>query len=253
MRRWSFSVIVTLGMISICERAFSQTINTFPWPANPPVGIGTDSSLPGIPLNALHIHYDPTNHPAPSTMPAILRLSEGTATTASTFGILGLIDDTTHTYSSLSTVTLAYDLVLHEHDKGDIIITNFSRTGAVAYASKGAIRFATTGDTLLRSVPPGPHDLERMTIMDNGNIGIDLPPTSTGLDSAVDQLQIGGGATAAAGHATPIPGLTIYGGNRFEGLPRPSGGTYSADDRYISSELSPHERNLLSYETFNYA
>ncbi|HWF44824.1 MAG TPA: hypothetical protein VG537_09295, partial [Candidatus Kapabacteria bacterium] len=65
--------------------AMAQPTNTVPLPNNPPVGIGTQ--LSGGTLNALHIHYDPSK----TTLPAILRLSEGDSTGSSAFGVLGLM------------------------------------------------------------------------------------------------------------------------------------------------------------------
>ena len=160
---------------------------------------------------------------------AIIRLSEGDSTTFHDFGILGLMDFPDVGYSSLSS---GNDLILHQHQDGDIIITNYSRPNA-SHAFGTSIRFATTGDTTTHSIPlPSAHDLERMTIMGNGNVGIDLPPSITGLDSVKEQFQLGGGSLAPTGELDPLPGLSFYGGNRFEGLPY-TGGTASVDWRYI--------------------
>jgi len=160
MRHWTFSLILTFGMISICGRVCSQTSNTTPWPPNPTpgVGIGTQLSSPNGPLNALHIHNDPTNDPTndPHTQPAMIRLSEGTSTATNDFGLLGLMPTADTMFSSLSR---GNDLILHDHQDGDIIITNFSPR-EVTHTVGGAIRFATTGDTLARpTIGPGHHDL----------------------------------------------------------------------------------------------
>ncbi len=220
MRHTCITVVLTLGLISMSGRVLAQS-NTTPWPGNPPVGIGTQPD--GGPLNALQIHYDPSN---PATLQAIIRLSEGSNTGDSDYGMLGLMPTPgAHPDTMFSSLSRGNDLILHDHQDGDIIITNFT-TPRVAREYGTAIRFATTGDTLARPFPsPGHHDLERLTIMGNGNIGIDLPPSSTGLNSALEQVQIGGSSVPPPGYTTPVPGLTIYGGNRFEGMPAPFGDT----------------------------
>lgn len=122
-------------------------------------------------------------------------------------------------YSSLSR---GDDLILNDHQDGDIIISNFTRRD-VTHNLGGAIRFSTTGDTLKRSNPqPGHHDVERLTVMPDGNIGFALAPDSTGLCTAMDQVQIGGGSMLAGG--SMLGGLYLYGGNRFEGMAKSSGG-----------------------------
>ncbi len=210
--------------------------NTAPMPINPPVGIGTE--LSGHALNALHIHYDPTH----TTLPAMIRLSEGDTTAAVDFGLLGLMPTLYDTTSYTSSLTRGYDLILHDQQDGDIIITNFSHR-VLTHILGGAIRFATTPDTTSLPIPPpvGP-DLEHETILKNGNIGFDLPPDTAvsdlGLGNPQDQIQIGGGSTIPPplldpGYLDPIPGLSIYGGNRFEGMLQ-SGGMYPLDYRYIA-------------------
>ncbi len=226
MRHSGILAIVALVLFSNCEHAFSQS-NTFP--ATGMTGIGTQHS--GGSLNWLHIHYNPADLLSDT---AIIRLSEGAATSSNDFGILGLMPSPTTTYSSLST---GDDLILHQHQDGDIIITNYS-VQPLSHGLGTAIRFATTGDTLARpTLIPDKHDLERLTIMGNGNVGIDLPPSSTGLDSVKDQLQIGGGVTPYPGNTYLSPGLTLYGGNRFENMLRPTTlgtGLFPGDWRYIS-------------------
>ena len=235
MRHCIFSVVLALSMISMSERVGAQTNSnssgTLSWPANPPVGIGTQRSFGAVPQNALHIHYDPSLFPNP-TLPAMMRLSEGDSTNMQTFGLLGLMPTGTTTYSSLST---GGDLILHEHQGGDIIITNYSTINA-AFANGTAIRLATTSDSAHRPLfPPMPHDLERQTIDRNGNIGFDLPPdTTTGLGNPLEQVEIGGGVVPPPGYTTPVPGLTIYGGSRLEGMALPSGpGTFPYSYRTI--------------------
>jgi hypothetical protein len=134
-------------------------------------------------------------------------------------------------YSSLSR---GDDLILHEHSQGDLILTNWQSTSLSH--PYGAIRFATTPAMFdLPLISPPLHDLERLTIMPNGCIGIDLPPSSSsGLDSALDQVHIGGGSVPLPGYTTALPGLTIYGGNRFEGLPTHSGNFFPVDWRYMA-------------------
>src|SRR5947209_20434108 len=122
MKNIGFLILV---LLSFCSTAFAQT-NTTPWPPNPPVGIGTVGS--GAPLNALHIHHNPTNS---ATWPAILRLSDGDTTNSTTFGILGLMDAANTGYCSLSR---GNDLILHENQGGDLLLTNFTDWGG------GAIR-----------------------------------------------------------------------------------------------------------------
>ena len=108
--------------------------------------------------------------------------------------------------------------------RGDIVITN-RRIGR-------AIRFGTTYDS--DAYPNADTDQERLTIAANGNVGIDLPKDSaTGLMKPLDQVQIGGGSVAPPGYSTPIPGLTLSGGNRFEGMLLPSGKIAPVDRRYI--------------------
>ena len=229
MRRWSFSVIVALGMISICGRGYSQT-NTFPWPSIPPVGIGTQ---PSGATYSLEIHCDPSN--PTNTLPAILRFSSGWSTITDTFAILGLMKQLDSTFTSLPT---GQDLILHEHKKGDIIITNFWGAKSASHKTGGSIRLATAGDTSVQPYPiPTAKDLERVTILPNGNVGIDLPPDSaTGLGIPMEQLQVGGGCKLPPFLADPVPGLTIYGGNRYEGM-RKNGDTlhtFPVDWRAIS-------------------
>ncbi|HWF43662.1 MAG TPA: hypothetical protein VG537_03370, partial [Candidatus Kapabacteria bacterium] len=206
--------------------AIAQVTNTVPWPNNPVVGIGTQ--LSGGAVNALQIHHSPS---IVQTLPAILRLSDGGSTTGSNFGALALIPDTTATYrTTYSNLAKQYDLVLHEN-YGDLILSDFKRQG-------GAIRLSTTPDSL--TIPIAPpitpgNDLERMEILNNGNVGIDLPPdATTGLGTPLDQVQIGGGSIAPTGYTSPIPGLTIYGGNRWEGASKVGGGKIPVDWRGIS-------------------
>ena len=117
--------------------------------------------------------------------------------------------------------------------RGDIIITN-RRIGR-------AIRFGATPDTGVLPVPgPGVPaygaDIEHVTILSNGNVGIDLPPAVGGLCTPMDQLQLGGGMAIDSAYGAPIPGLTFFGGDRFEGMPRPSPytGNYPIDWRGIA-------------------
>jgi hypothetical protein len=121
----------------------------------------------------------------------------------------------------------------------------------------GAIRFATTpGASDLPLIAPPPHDVERMSINPNGNIGIDMPPSIwTGLDSALDQMQIGGGSVAPVGEPDPLPGLTMYGGNRFEGMLRPLGdtGSFSVDWRYIGFNYGINHSDNSSARFFRMA
>ncbi|HZK76280.1 MAG TPA: hypothetical protein VFD13_05160 [Candidatus Kapabacteria bacterium] len=179
------------------------------WPDNPPVGIGTVGS--GSPQNALQIH-----HSIAPTWPAILRLSDGATDSTNIYGALALMPDTSPAFDSAwSSLATQHDLVLHEH-VGDLILADFDPQPA-------AIRMSTTPDptTLPPAGPPPYTDLERETILSNGNIGFDLPPDpTTGLGTPLDQIQIGGGSIAPPGYSAPIPGLTIYGGNRFEGMMR---------------------------------
>ena len=194
------------------------------WPDNPPVGIGTVGI--GTPQNALQIHHDPGNS---LTMPAILRLSDGATDTSNYFGALALMPDTSSAfYDTWSNLATQYDLVLHEH-LGDMILANFNEWG-------GAIRLSTTPDHT--TVPPGTlaNDLERVTILQNGNVGINIPPVvgTPSLCAPLDQIQIGGGVQPALGATWPEPGLTIYGGNQFENLTLQNGKMAPMDRRYIS-------------------
>jgi hypothetical protein len=213
-------------LLLTASAAGAQITNTFPTGGF--AGIGTQLSLPAGPIDPLQIHYDPVKHP----YPPVLRLSQGSGTNSIDFGILGLMLPMDLTYSSL--VDSSRDLILHEHYDGDIIITNFT---GVARPYGGAIRLATTGDTNLRPlIERTHHDLERMTILGNGNVGIDLPPDhTTGLCLPVEQLQVGGGFLTPSGYPSAVPGLSIYGGNRFEGMIRPdTAATFPIQWRNIS-------------------
>jgi hypothetical protein len=205
MRYSCISIIVALVLFFNCERVFSQATNTFPTTGF--AGIGTTS-----PVDALTLNYVGGNSDT-----AFIRLTNNST---SVYGIIGLMPSSYPYYSSLST---GEDLIIHEHSQGDLILTNYQSTSTSH--PYGAIRFATTpGASDLPLTSPPLHDVERMVINPNGNIGINLPPNiSTGLDSARDQVQIGGGSAAPIGYTAPIPGLTIYGGNRFEGMLEPSG------------------------------
>jgi hypothetical protein len=220
MRHSCILAIVALALFSNCENAFSQS-NTFPWPTSGVIGIGTTA-----PKNALTLSFNS------DIDTAIIRLTNDTSSVI--YGIFGLMPFAYPYYSSLST---GEDLILHQNQSGDIIVTNYS-IQPPTHGSGTAIRFATTGDTNVRPLTARVnHDLERMTIMGNGNVGIDLPPSSTGLDSVKDQLQIGGGVTPYPGNTYLSPGLTLYGGNRFENMTRPTTlgtGLFPGDWRYIS-------------------
>src|SRR4051812_48645407 len=87
--------------------------NTFP--PTGPVGIGTS----GGQVNSLHLHY---NGNSLTTQEPILRLSEGSNPSAAPFGILGLMFQHDSTYTSLEN---NFDLVLHQRDAGDLILTNW--------------------------------------------------------------------------------------------------------------------------------
>jgi hypothetical protein len=61
-------------------------------------------------------------------------------------------------------------------------------------------------------------------------------PDSAGLCTPMEQLQLGGGSVAPLGYLDPVPGLTFYGGNPWEGLPiyRDSTDTAHIDWRFIN-------------------
>jgi|GEM_PF-3375925 len=224
----------------------SNSTGTIMWPNNPPVGIGTQLSGPFIPQNALHIHHDPG---IAATLPAILRLSDGSTDTTTLFGALALMPNTVgFSYSTYSNLAKPYDLILHQNARfwgdADLLIANFDSD------SGGAIRMSTT--PLPGTVPVGtpPNDLERVTILQNGNVGIGLPPGggAPSLCFPEDQVQIGGGMTPADGQAYPIPGLTIYGGNRFEKMPKPGGGFFPWDQRYLAfNQFLDHADTSLNH------
>src|SRR5665213_1982599 len=207
------------------------------WPDNPPVGIGTVGI--GTPQNALQIHHDPSNG---LTWPAILRLSDGAADSINIFATLALMPTTAgFPLSSYSSIAVANDVVLHENI-GDLILADLDPQPA-------AIRMTTTPDptTLPMSGPlvPAPYtDLERETILNNGNIGFDLPPGLGGLCAPMDQIQIGGGEVQYPGNRFPSPPLTIYGGNRFEGMKRPSPDTGYFPDDWRGIALNHYEDHL---------
>ncbi|HWF43185.1 MAG TPA: hypothetical protein VG537_00950 [Candidatus Kapabacteria bacterium] len=225
MRKSLFVFVLMCGS----SAAIAQTTNTYPWPVSGPIGLGTALSSPSTVQNALQIHYD-TLH---DSWPAILRLSEGSGTNSPIFGALALMPwpVTGFLNANYSNLAKTNDLVLHQND-GDLILADFQDQGA-------AIRFSTSPDpsTLLGLSPAPPaNDLERMEILGNGNVGIDLPPDATTmLGKPLDQVQIGGGVTSYPGNSCPTPGLTIYGGNRFENMMRAGhGGLEPSDRRYIS-------------------
>jgi hypothetical protein len=183
----------------------------------------------------------------------MIRLSEGDSANMQYYGLLGLMPMGTTTYSSLST---SDDLILHDNQGGDIIITNYSTSPVAAFAHGTAIRLATSGNLTQRPATPSlPHDLERLTINGNGNVGINLPPNTTGLDSSMDQLQVGGGSIVLPGEMDPLPGLSIYGGNRFEGMLQPVGdtGMYPFDLRYIGFNYAIDHSNPASTRVFRMA
>ena len=223
-----FRVLFVMSVVAfVSQDVRAQTNTGSSFPGNPPVGIGTQAVFPDTPMSALHIHYSTATPPI--TWPAILRLSEGAHSNSSYFGILGLMLNHDTTFTSFPNQR---DLILHENTEGDLILTNLS-----SVPGTGAIRFGTTGDSTTRSIPPPAykHDLERLTIAPNGNIGIDMPPDSaTGLCIPMEQFQIGGGSKLSPYITLPRPGLTIYGGNRFEGMTKPGGGIFRTDYRNIS-------------------
>ncbi len=165
MRRSCIVVTLTLGLISMSGRVLAQP-NIFPLTGY--AGIGITS-----PENALHLNFSGSDS-------AIIRLSNY-APSSIVYGIIGLMPDTCKIYSSLST---GEDLIIHEHSQGDLILTNWQSTSLSH--PYGAIRFATTPDSSeLPLVAPPLHDVERMAIVPNGNIGIDMPPNdTTGLHAA---------------------------------------------------------------------
>jgi hypothetical protein len=117
-----------------------------------------------MPQNMLHLHDT-----GGISLRAIMRLSEGVADTTTDYGFLGLARPGGGlTDLALSSLSRGDDLILHDHQDGDIIITNFSSV-STTHAFGTAIRFATTGDTLGdRPLIATNHDLERMTILGNG-------------------------------------------------------------------------------------
>jgi len=232
MRTIVFFCVLCFASIAAAQTPSNSgnAVTGIKWPTDPPVGIGTQLSTPSGPISALHIHYDASNT---ITWPAILRLSEGNGTNSNAFGLLALIPSPpiadTLKYSSL---IRGQDLVLRENE-GDLIITNF-------WKGNGAIRFSTFPDTTIVPPPTPPYvlqdtDFERLTILSNGNVGVNMSPGSSGLCTPIDQLQIGGGALTPVGHTSAIPGLSMYGGNRFEGMMRPdSAKTFPIQWRNIS-------------------
>src|SRR5665213_453133 len=224
IRTLSHAIFACLFFVSLTSGLRAQGTNSSPWPSYPPVGIGTQ--LDGGPQNALHIHYDPAH----STLPAILRLSQGGWDTDIYYGALALMtqDSSSAYYAKWSNLAAENDLILHEQ-RGDLILANYNEWG-------GAIRMSTT--PVPTTIPAGTpfNDLERMTIDQNGNVGIDLLPGLGGLCAPLDQIQIGGGVLYS-GNPAAGPGLAIYGGNRFENMLRPvgmGGGLFPGDWRYIA-------------------
>jgi len=205
-------------MFLMSGRVFGQT-NTFPWPNNPPIGIGTTA-----PANALHLNFSSSGH----NDTAFIRLSDSSS---SVYAILGL---TPYSYPYYSSLSQGEDLIIHEHSQGDIILSNF-QSSSLSHLY-GAIRMATSPGSYLLPIPaPTAHDLERQTILPNGNIGFDLPPdTTSGLANPLDQIHFGGGTIPPPGYTSPVPGLTMYGGNRFESMMSASGVMFPYDWRYIA-------------------
>jgi hypothetical protein len=73
-----------------------------------------------------------------------------------------------------------------------------------------------------------------------------MPPDSDGLvDTVFDQLQIGGGSMLLGGSG--IPGLSIFGGVWWEGMPKPGGGIYPLDWRGIA--FNHYENHLTGYSS----
>lgn len=220
------AVLAVLFAIVLSSTVLAQPTNSNPWPASPRVGIGTERA--GGAKTALHLHLSSYDSDDP-----ILRMSVADSTSTAFYGSLGYTSAATTSLSSLST---RKDLILHDHSGGDIILTNFWPKGGSPTETGGAIRAATAGDI---SVIPSTattlysKDYERLTILPFGNVGIDVAPdTTTGLGKPHDQLEIGGGSFGYGG--SHLPGLTIYGGNRFEGVGLPGGTAPPIDWRYIA-------------------
>ncbi len=201
-----------------------------------PAAIFGDSLLPGE-YDLFHLHVpcllrsytvDPASGYSTNQLASLKLSYGGIADQNLRFAQLGF--DRNHQLSSFSSNE---DLVLSTNSDiafgpagaglGDMIFSN-RRIGK-------AIRFGTTYDT--GETPGAITDAEHVAILSNGNVGIDMPDSATGLMMPKEQVEIGGATVAAPGNIYPTPGLTIYGGSKLENTLRPSGGYYPEDWRSI--------------------
>jgi len=250
------ALIACVCIVSFTSEAFSQTQVQLPGPW--PTGWGGCLCPTGE--DAFQILYNNAAIHACLINDAAMRITLGAYCTEPIFGQLGVVDSL-HAHNSYSSEWFSafapVDATVLRSSEGDLVLsaTTFAATPTHGPLppTTASIRFGTTPSDTLSKTADYPAEIERMVIMGNGNVGIDLPPNLDGLDSAVDQIQIGGGMIPPpppwyTGYTAPLPGLTIYGGNRFEGMMRPdTAAPYPVDYRGIA--FNHYENHMTGVAT----
>src|SRR5581483_2547848 len=215
---------VSLLPVSGSLRAQTSVLVPAPWPTT----WGGCSFGPTI-YDGFQILFDSIATPNCNLPDAALRISIGGSWASSNFLQLGVVDSahrhlSTRWFSEIAPLNAA---VLRS-SSGDLVLAANTVQGSPA------IRFSLSPNDSAISAEK-PNDQERMALLGNGNVGIDIPPDLTsGLFKPLDQIQIGGGVVPYPGNPLPTPGLTISGGSPLENTPMPGGGLYPSDWRYIA-------------------
>ena len=194
MRKSLFGLFsfLTLSLCTIVTGWAQPTYQT--WGSPPPAPV-----FPHAPLPSVHIYE------AGGLSPNIgLHLRD------QTLGLLGVsqwgIANTPSTYSGFATQK---DVVLNAVEAEDLIITNLSGSKHTT-TDVGAIRFGTAVADGSGTVPA---DIERMTILNNGNVGV-----NQNLPDAKFQVTNGSVLFDGGSGATPVSGA----GTRFMWVPEKS-------------------------------
>jgi hypothetical protein len=187
LMRHILSLLSFLSLLLISQSGIGQNRNIFP--LNNRVGIGPNNGIVPNPQDLLHIHGWNAGGSVPAVYyDPILRISLeeamgplATVDPSRAYGQLGIQSTTT---KMLSSIAKPYDFVLSTSAE---LVSNWYppanpmqlHTGDLILSSrnpKGAMRFTTTTPLFdpNGSIQPiiGPGDLERMTILNNGNVGV---------------------------------------------------------------------------------